>query len=143
MQKIIRAEINLLRFDTKVFFNTCSDAFVKRRGVCIMLVAKLCQGRTFAFKSNFNLFWKSVSCHTQSNHVVLCTNGSASSSVSFHMEILLAITLSGSDVCSMAENVAGGAASSCCPCLLNYVIFPFSFKTCFSVVCRCFPHKFQ
>lgn len=108
-----------------------------------MLVAELYQGRTFTFKINFNLVWKSVSCHTKSNHAVLCTNCSTSSSVSFHMEILLAFTLSGSGVCGMAKNVAGGAASSCCPCLLNYIIFPFSFKTCFSVVCRCFPHKFQ
>ena len=116
MQKKIRIEINLLIFDTKLSFNAYPNAFVTRRGVCVMLVARLCQGRALVLKSSFNLFWKSVSCHTKSNHAVLCTSGLANSSVfPFHMEILLAFTLPSSGVGSTVENVAGGAASSYLP----------------------------
>lgn len=93
MQKKMRIEINLLIFDPKVSFNAYLNALVTRRGVCVMLVARLCQVRALVFKSSFNLFWKSVSCHTKSNHAALCTNGLVNSSVSFHREMLLAFTL--------------------------------------------------
>lgn len=94
MQKKIRIEINLLIFDTKLFFNTYLNAFAARRGGCVMLVARLCQGRASCFfKSCFNLFWKSGFCHRKSNHTVLCTSGLESPSVSFNMEMLLALTL--------------------------------------------------
>lgn len=94
MQKKIRIEINLLIFDTKLFFNTYPNAFAARRGGCVMLVARLCQGRASCFfKSCFNLFWKSVFCHRKSNHTVLCTSGLENPSVSFNMEMLLALTL--------------------------------------------------
>lgn len=93
MQKKMRIEINLLIFDTKVSFNAYLNALVTRRGICAMLVARLCQVRALVFKSSFNLFWKSVSCHTKSNHAALCTNGLGNSSLSFHREMLLAFTL--------------------------------------------------
>lgn len=89
----MRIEINLLIFDTTVSFNAYLNALVTRRGVCAMLVARLCQVRALVFKSSFNLFWKSVSCRTKSNHAALCTNGLVNSSVSFHREMLLAFTL--------------------------------------------------
>lgn len=56
MQKKIRIEINLLIFDTKLSFNAYPNAFLSRRGVCVMLVARLCQDRALVFKRSFNLF---------------------------------------------------------------------------------------
>lgn len=48
-------------------------------------------------KSCFNLFWKSVSCHRKSNYTLLCMSG-LENSISFNMEMLLALTLPGSGV---------------------------------------------
>lgn len=97
----IRIEINLLVFDTKLSFNTYPNAYVMMRVVCVMHGPRL--------------YWKSVSCHTKSNHAVLCRSGLANSSVSFHMEMLLAFILPSSGVDSMVENAAGEAASSYLP----------------------------
>jgi len=113
-QKKIKVEINVLIFDTKLSFNAYPDAFVKRRGVCLILLSRLCQGRALVFKSSFTLVWKSI-CHMKSNYAVLCTSGFANSTVSFHMEMLLAFTLPSSGVGSVVENVAGGAASTYLP----------------------------
>lgn len=104
-EKKIRIEINLLILIPSFSSTPTLNAFAARRGGCVMLVAKLCQGRAlWFFKSCFDQFWKSVSCYRKSKHTVLCTSGLENPSVPLTWKCSLHL-----------ENAAGGAASSYLP----------------------------